>query len=56
MNIKEEVNKDLRAQEEIGIPIPAKAYEYPEAEIIEFYDNGMSIEEIADLVLDLTSM
>jgi hypothetical protein len=54
MNIKNEVDAGLKALAECGVAVPAKAYNYPETEIVEFYDGGMSISEIADLVIQLS--
>lgn len=54
MNIVAEVKKELEELKKIGSRIPARAIAYPEAnadKINEYYDNGMSISEIADLVL-----
>lgn len=58
-SIAAQVLKDLEEQKKIGVRISAKALAYPmahEAEMQEYYDNGMSIEEIADHVNTLARM
>lgn len=55
-SIADEVVKDLEEQKKIGVRVTAKALAYPhthEKEMQKYYDNGMSIEEIADMVKDL---
>jgi hypothetical protein len=55
-NIVSEITSELDAMREIGMRVPAGANAYVTAhaeEMQEYYDNGMQVSEIADLVRDL---
>ena len=55
MNVLIEVKKELDALRECGVKIPKKAYSvFSEVEAAAYYDNGMSISDIADLA-DMTA-
>lgn len=54
MNVAIEVKQELQCLKEIGTRISKKAMAYPEehaAEMVDFYNNGMKISEIADYVV-----
>lgn len=58
-SVAAQVKKDLEEQKKLGVRISAKALAYPEThekEMQKYYDNGMSIEEIADHVKTLASI
>lgn len=58
-SVADEVRKDLEEQKKLGVRVSLKALAYPHAnekEMQKYYDNGMSIEEIADLVKDLAGI
>ncbi len=58
INVVQDVVRELKCMKEVGIRVPAKALKFANNvdnanSIVEYYDNGMSVSEIADLVIDL---
>jgi hypothetical protein len=52
-DVQEQVRSELKAMKDVGMNVPDSAFYAPRRELLEYEENGMSISEIADLVISL---